>query len=246
MAAIVSARDLIAAGVHYGHQASRWNPKMGRYIWGKRNKIHIIDIRETIRGIVEAVHFLKAAASTGGKFIFVGTKRQAQEAVRKQAKRTGMYFVAERWLGGTLTNLTAVRGQVKKLDQLELMERDGTLSRSNKKQLARHNRTKRRIVRNLEGIRTMDSLPTAMVIVDPRKEHIAVQEAFRLRVPIIAVLDTDCDPDPIDVPIPANDDAVRSIDFMLNILGTAAIEGRLAGGYPIPKEAQIVAEPVEA
>ena len=215
---------------------------MGRYIWGKRNKIHIIDIRETIRGLVEAVHFLKAAAMAGGRFIFVGTKRQAQEAVRAQARRTGMYFVAERWLGGTLTNLSAIRGQVKKLDGLELMERDGTMDRFNKKQISRHNRTKRRILRNLEGIRGMDNLPTAMIVVDPRKEHIAVQEAFRLRVPLIAILDTDCDPDQIDVPIPANDDAVRSVDFLLGILGNAAIEGRLAGGYPIPKEAQVVQE----
>jgi small subunit ribosomal protein S2 len=157
-----------------------------------------------------------------------------------------MHFVSERWLGGTLTNLAAIRGQVKKLDSLEIMERDGTMARFNKKQISGHNRLKRRIVRNLEGIRAMDNLPTAMVIVDPHKEHIAVGEAFRLRVPIIAVLDTDCDPDPVDIPIPANDDAVRSIDFILNVLGNAINEGRLAGGYPVPKEAAAVAEAVEA
>jgi len=243
--AIVTARELIAAGVHYGHSVSRWNPKMARYIWGRRNKIHIIDIRETIRGIVEATHFLRAAAATGGKFLFVGTKRQAQGAVRREAARTGMHFVAERWLGGTLTNLLAIRGQVKRLEELEAMERDGRLAAKNKKEIASHNREKRKITRNLDGIRHMDALPTAMIVVDPRKEKIAVGEAFRLRVPIVGIVDTDCDPDPIDIPIPANDDAVRSIDLILGCLGRAIIEGRLAGGFPVPREPQ-AAEPVPA
>lgn len=242
--AIVSAKDLIAAGVHYGHSVSCWNPKMARYIWGRRNKMHIIDIRETIRGIVEATHFLRAAAATGGKFLFVGTKRQAQDPIKKEAARTGMCFVAERWLGGTLTNLPAIRGQVKRLEELEAMERDGRLAALNKKELATYNREKRKLLRNLDGIRGMDTLPTAMIVVDPRKEKIAVSEAFRLRVPIVAILDTDCDPDPIDIPIPANDDAVRSIEIILGCLGKAIIEGRLAGGFPVPKEVQ-AAQPVQ-
>lgn len=237
--ALVSARDLIAAGCHFGHQVSRWNPKMARYIWGKRNKMHVIDIRETIRGIVEAFHFLRAAAATGGKFLFVGTKRQAKEAVRKEAARTGMHFVAERWLGGTLTNLGSIRTQVNHLKELEQIETDGTLATYSKKMIASFNRQKRKIVRNLEGIRNMEALPTALIVVDPRRERISIEEAFKLRIPIVAMLDTDCDPDPIDVPVPANDDAIRSIELMLEVLGRSIIEGRLAGGYPVPKEALI-------
>jgi small subunit ribosomal protein S2 len=239
---LVSARDLIAAGCHFGHQSSRWNPKMARYIWGKRNKIHVIDIRETIRGIVEAYHFLRAAAAGGGKFLFVGTKRQAKEVVRNEAARTGMYFVSERWLGGALTNLPSIRTQVGHLKELELIETDGTLETYSKKMIASFNREKRKIVRNLDGIRNMEGLPTSLIVVDPRRERIAVEEAFKLRIPIVAILDTDCDPDPIDIPIPANDDAIRAIELVIGYLGRSIIEGRLAGGYPVPKEALIVAD----
>ena len=239
---LVSARDLIAAGCHFGHQSSRWNPKMARYIWGKRNKLHVIDIRETIRGIVEAFHFLRAAAAGGGKFLFVGTKRQAKEAVRNEALRTGMYFVSERWLGGALTNLPSIRTQVSHLKELERFETDGTLETYTKKMIASFNREKRKIVRNLDGIRNMEGLPTSLIVVDPRRERIAVEEAFKLRIPIIAILDTDCDPDPIDIPIPANDDAIRAIEVIIGYLGRSIIEGRLAGGYPVPKEALITPE----
>ena len=236
---LVSGRDLIRAGCHFGHQASRWNPKMSRYIWGKRNRIHVIDIRETIRGIIEAFHFLRAAAAGGGKFLFVGTKRQAKDAVRREAIRTGMYFVSERWLGGALTNLPSVRMQVGRLKDLERIETDGTLGTYSKKMVASFNRQKRKIVRNLDGIRNMEGLPTGLIVVDPRRERIAVEEAFKLRIPIVAILDTDCDPDPIDIPIPANDDAIRSIDLVLGYLARSVIEGRLAGGYPVTKEALI-------
>ena len=238
---IVSARDLITAGCHFGHQVSRWNPKMARYIWGRRSKIHVIDIRETIRGIVEAFHFLRAAAAGGGKFLFVGTKRQAKDPVRREAARTGMYFVSERWLGGALTNLPSIRTQVGHLKELEQIESDGTLGTYSKKKIASFNRQKRKIVRNLDGIRNMEGLPTSVIIVDPRRERIAVEEAFKLRIPIVAILDTDCDPDPIDIPIPANDDAIRAIELVLGYLGRSIIEGRLAGGYPVPKEALVTA-----
>ena len=234
---IVTARELIAAGVHFGHQTSRWNPKMGRYIWGKRNRIHVFDIRETIKGIIEAVYFLRAAASGGGRFLFIGTKRQAKDIVRREGLRTGMPFVAERWLGGTLTNLVAIRSQVKRIDELERIESSGEINAYNKKMVSKHNREKRKLHRNLEGIRGLDRLPTAVVVVDPQKETIAVAEAFKLRIPIIAIIDTDCDPDPIDIPIPANDDAMRALDAVMIVLGKAVIEGRLAGGLPIPKEA---------
>ena len=239
---IVTARELIAAGVHFGHQTSRWNPKMGRYIWGKRNKIHVFDIRETIKGIIEAVYFLRAAAAGGGRFLFIGTKRQAKDIVRREGKRTGMPFVAERWLGGTLTNLAAIRSQVKRIDELERIESSGEINAYNKKMISAHNREKRKLNRNLEGIRGLDRLPTAVVVIDPNKEAIAVAEAYKLRIPIIAVIDTDCDPDPIDIPIPANDDAMRSLDAVMAVLGKAVIEGRLAGGLPIPKEAMTVPE----
>ncbi|MHC5055731.1 MAG: 30S ribosomal protein S2 [Planctomycetota bacterium] len=239
---IVTARELIAAGVHFGHQTSRWNPKMARYIWGKRNKIHVIDIRETIKGIIEAVYFLRAAASGGGRFMFIGTKRQARDIVRREGTRTGMPFVAERWLGGTLTNLAAIRGQVKRIDELERIESSGEINSYNKKMISAHNREKRKLLRNLEGIRSLDRLPTAAVVVDPQKETIAVAEAYKLRIPIIALIDTDCDPDPVDIPIPANDDAMRSLDAVFTVLGKAVIEGRLAGGLPIPKEAMTAPE----
>jgi small subunit ribosomal protein S2 len=236
-----SARELVAAGVHFGHQTSRWDPKMARYVFTKRKGIHIIDIRETIRGMVEAMAFLRAAAAAGGRFLFVGTKRQARDVVRREALRTGMYFVSGRWLGGTLTNLGSIRTQVKRLDELERMERDGILAEYSKKMIASFNREKRKIVRNLEGIRGMDSIPTAVVVVDPKHEKIAVTEAFKLRVPTIAILDTDCDPDPIDIPIPANDDAMRSVAFIFGHLGRAVIEGRAAGGYSVPQEAPATA-----
>ncbi len=239
---IVTARELIAAGVHFGHQTSRWNPKMGRYIWGKRNRIHVFDIRETIKGIIEAVYFLRAAASGGGRFMFIGTKRQAKDIVRREGKRSGMPFVAERWLGGTLTNLQAIRSQVKRIDELERIESSGEINAYNKKMISAHNREKRKLHRNLEGIRGLDRLPTAVVVIDPQKETIAIAEAFKLRIPIIAVIDTDCDPDPVDIPIPANDDAMRSLDAVLSVLGKAVVEGRLAGGLPIPKEAMTAPE----
>lgn len=239
---IVTARDLIAAGVHFGHQSNNWNPKMARYIWGKRNKLHIIDIRETIRGLVEAVHFLRAAAAGGGRVLFVGTKRQAKDGIKREGVRTGMPYVAERWLGGTLTNLAAIRGQVSRLKEIERIERAGELATYNKKMISAFNRHKRKLLRNLDGIRTLDALPNALIAVDPRRENIAVTEAFKLRIPIIAVIDTDCEPDPIDIPIPGNDDAIRSVEFLLGILGRSVIEGRLAGGLPIPKEAMETAE----
>ena len=241
---IATARELITAGVHFGHQTSRWNPKMARYIWGKRNKLHVIDIRETLKGMIEAVYFLRAAASGGGRFLFIGTKRQAKDIIRREGTRSGMPFVAERWLGGTLTNLVAIRSQVKRIDELERIESSGEINAYNKKMVSAHNREKRKLLRNLEGIRGLDRLPTAVVVVDPQKETIAVAEAFKLRIPIIAVIDTDCDPDPIDIPIPANDDAMRAVDAVLVVLGKAVIEGRLAGGLPIPKEAMTAPETV--
>ncbi len=233
---IVTARELITAGVHFGHPAGRWNPKMGRYIWGKRDKTHIIDVRETIRGLIESVHFLRAAAAGGGRILFVGTKRQAKDVIRRAGARTGMPFVAERWLGGTLTNLAAIRSQVTRLDELEQLEQVGEIATYSKQMISKHNRKKRKLLRNLEGIRGLDALPIVLVAVDPDREGIAVKEAFKLRIPIIALLDTDCNPDPIDIPIPGNDDAMRSVDIILVILGRAIIEGRVAAGLPVPKE----------
>lgn len=226
----ISARDLIEAGVHFGHQAGRWDPKMAKYIFGKRNRMHIIDVRQTVRGLIEATHFLRQLAAAGGRILFVGTKRQAKEAVRREAERTGMFHANERWLGGTLTNLGTVLRQTRRLDDIEQKERDGALARMNKKMVASFMREKRKLLRNLLGIRRMKSLPSVLVVVDPRREKIAVTEAHKLKIPVIAIIDTDSDPDPIDIPIPANDDAIRSVDLILSYLGEAVLEGRRPGG----------------
>lgn len=240
MEPIISARNLLKTGAHFGHRVSRWNPKMARYIFTKRNRVHIIDLRETIKGFVDAFHFLKRMASEGRKVLFVGTKRQAKDIVLFEAARCGMYHVTERWLGGTLTNLDTIRKQIERLKSLERSEEDGTIKNFTKKELSRFRREKRRITRNLDGIRDMNRLPSALVVVDPGREHIAVEEARKLGIPVIALIDTDCDPDPVDIPIPANDDAIQGIKLIVSKLADAVAEGRGAvttGAVPVPKNA---------
>ncbi len=223
---LVSARELLEAGAHFGHRTSRQNPKMAPYIYGKRNKINIIDVRKTIKGIVTAYYFLRKVSREGKQVLFVGTKRQAKEAVRSSAEKCGSPFVVERWLGGTLTNLRTIRNRVNRLIELEKILDGPEKDKLSKKMLSSLNRERRKINRNLEGIRDMSELPGAVVLVDPNKEHNAVREARRLGVPIVAMLDTDCDPDPIDIPIPANDDALRSIEIVISTLARAVMEGR--------------------
>jgi small subunit ribosomal protein S2 len=269
--AIVQVKDLIEAGVHFGHRASRWNPKMRPYIYGKRNLIHIIDLRETVRGLLRAHRFLAQLASKGSLVLFVGTKRQAKEIVEREASRCHMPFVNERWLGGTLTNYRTIRDRLKRLQELEQLwlpagERPDKLDMSaymrgmfnetgkfdlakapktagihtySKKMVAQLNRELTKIRRNLLGIREMNRLPDALVVVDPHREHIAVKEAQRMGVNTVALIDTDSDPDVVDLPIPGNDDSIRSIELVLGRVADAILEGRAAlpaeqqGGGPL-------------
>ncbi|MCZ7646075.1 MAG: 30S ribosomal protein S2 [Planctomycetota bacterium] len=222
---IVSAKDLLAAGAHFGHSSSRWNPKMEPYILCKRNRIHIINLRETVRGVVGAWYYVRKTVSEGGQLLFVGTKRQAQEVVTLKAQDCEMPFVTERWLGGTLTNLLTIKERVKRLIELETMEEDGSLNAFSKKMRSALNREQRKIKRNLDGIRNMQDLPGAIFVVDPKHDHNAVAEARTLGIPVIAMLDTDADPDNIDIPIPANDDAMRSIECIAGKMAEAVKEG---------------------
>lgn len=218
-------RQLINAGIHFGHRASRWNPKMGSYIFGKRNAIHIIDIRETVRGLLRAKKFIAQVVGRGEDVLFVGTKRQARLHIRQQAGRVSMPYVTERWLGGTLTNFRTIRSRLSRLDELEAAEADGTALEYSKKMIASRAREQRKIRRNLEGIRTMSKPPGALIVIDVRRESNAVREARKLGIPTICLIDTDSDPDFADVPIPGNDDAMRAIETILVHLADAVEEG---------------------
>jgi small subunit ribosomal protein S2 len=259
--AIVQVKDLIEAGVHFGHRASRWNPKMRPYIFGKRNLIHIIDLRETVRGLLRAHRFLAKLASEGKLVLFVGTKRQAKDTIEREAARCGMPYVSERWLGGTLTNYRTIRDRLKRLQELEnmwlpagessaktdmlahmreMLNESGKfdINRSPETSLIRREKSKKMVAmlnrelsktrRNLLGIRDMTRLPDALVVVDPHREHIAVKEAQRMGVTTVALIDTDSDPDTVDLPIPGNDDSIRSIELVLARLADAVLEGRAA------------------
>jgi small subunit ribosomal protein S2 len=229
-------KDFIDAGVHYGHRASRWNPKMKPYIYGKRNLIHIIDLKETVRGLLRAIKFFNRVAGSGGLILFVGTKRQAADTIIEQCNRSGMPYVTERWLGGTLTNFRTIRSRLQRLEELEAtLDGEQALSYS-KKMISTLNRERRKIERNLSGIRHMNRLPEALLVVDPRREHIAVAEARKLGIKVVALLDTDCDPDLIDLPIPGNDDSMRSIELVVNRLTDAILEGK-AAAPPEPEPA---------
>ncbi len=226
MAALVTLEQLLEAGVHFGHRVSRWNPKMAQYIYGKRNFIHIIDLRETVKGLVRAVNFLERLANQGGEAIFVGTKRQAKSLVKQEADRCNMHYVNERWLGGTLTNFQTIMSRLARLEELEQLETTGAIEQYSKKMISSIRREKRKIFRNLEGIRKMKRKPDALIIIDPRHEHIAAKEARKLGIPLVCLLDTDCDPDYADIAIPGNDDAYRSINVVLSRLSQAIINGR--------------------
>ncbi len=235
-------RRLVDAGIHFGHRASRWNPKMAPYIFGKRNTIHIIDIRETVKGLVRASKFLAQVVAKGDDVLFVGTKRQARLHIRQQSGRAGMPFVAERWLGGTLTNFRTIRSRLGRLEELEAAEADGTALEYSKKMIASRTRELKKIQRNLEGIRNMTRLPGALIVVDVQREKNAVLEAKILGIPTICLIDTDSDPDLADLPIPGNDDAMRAIELILTQL-TDAIEM----GQRARKEAPVdEAEPAQA
>jgi small subunit ribosomal protein S2 len=221
----ISVSALLEAGVHFGHRVSRWNPKMAPYIFGKRNTIHIINLKETLRGLIRACHFLKRIAAENEKVLIVGTKRPAKNVVMVEAKKNNMPFVIDRWIGGTLTNYGIIRNRLKRLEEVERMEADGTTARLPKKELSALMREKRKLRRNLDGLREMTKLPAAVIVVDPRREKNAVKEARRLGIPTIAIIDTDSDPDTVDVPIPANDDAMRSIQVLAEKMTEAVAEG---------------------
>ena len=218
---VVSMNYLLEAGVHFGHQKRRWNPKMGEYIFGARDDIYIIDLQKTVAKLEEAYEALTNIVTDGGKVIFVGTKKQAQAACLECALRTNMFYVTERWLGGTLTNFKTIRSRVKKLEEIEKMEAEGTFELLPKKEVALLNKTREKLNRYLAGIREMTELPKAMIIVDPKKEEIAIKEAHKLNIPVFGIVDTNCDPDMVDYVIPANDDAVRAVKVVLNALTNA-------------------------
>lgn len=220
------ARELIGAGVHFGHAVSRWNPKMQPYIFGKRGMIHIINVKETLKGLMIAKKLLANVVSNGRDVVFVGTKRQAKKAVQASAESCGMHYVSERWLGGTLTNFRTIRSRLQRLEQLEEMESSGSIEAQGKKQGSRLKRELNKIKTNLDGIRRMSRMPGVMVAVDAKKEYIALREARKLGIPTIAVIDSDSDPDTVDVAIPANDDSIKAIEILLNQLATAAAEGK--------------------
>jgi len=223
---LVTAQELIDAGVHYGHQASRWNPKMRPFIHGKRHKIHVINLEETIKGLYRATHFLRHVAATGMQIMFLGTKKQIRPVVEAEAKKCGMPPVTERWIGGTLTNFATVRERLVRLLELEQLETSGGIEKYKKKDQSTMRREMKRIRRNLEGVRDLHGLPGALIVVDPRREDNAMREAKRMNVPVVCVLDTDCDPSLADIVIPANDDAMSSVQLVLGKLSEAIAEGK--------------------
>ena len=224
--AIISMKQLLEAGVHFGHQTRRWNPKMAQYIFTERNGIYIIDLQKTVKKVDEAYNFIREVAAAGENILFVGTKKQAQEAMKDEAIRCNMFFVNERWLGGMLTNFKTIQTRIARLRKLEAMEADGTFDLLPKKEVIGLRHEMEKLTKYLGGIKDMKKLPGALFIVDPRKEHIAVLEARKLNIPIVATVDTNCDPDEIDHVIPANDDAIRAVKLLTAKMADAVLEGR--------------------
>jgi len=224
--AVISMKQLLEAGVHFGHQTRRWNPKMAPYIFMERNGIYIVDLQKTVRKLDEAYAFVKSVIANGENIMFVGTKKQAQEAVAEEANRCGMFFVNRRWLGGTLTNFKTIEKRIKRLHDLERMEVDGTFDVLPKKEVINLRKEKEKLEKFLGGIRNMRQLPGALFVIDPRKERNAIAEARRLRIPIVAIVDTNCDPDEIDYVIPGNDDAIRAVKLLTATMADAVLEAR--------------------
>ena len=224
--AVVSMKQLLEAGVHFGHQTRRWNPKMASYIYTERNGIYIIDLQKTVKKLEEAYNFVRDLAANGETLLFVGTKKQAQDAIREEAERVGMYFVNARWLGGMLTNFKTMRTRVERLNQLHKMQEDGTFAMLPKKEVAKLNLEIEKLEKYLGGVKQMKKLPGALFIVDPRKERNAIAEARKLHIPIVAIVDTNCDPDEIDYVIPGNDDAIRAIKLISATMANAVQEGK--------------------
>lgn len=237
----INVKEMLEAGVHFGHRTSRWNPKMRPYIYGRRNLIHIIDIKETVRGLMRAQQYLKKVASQGSLVVFVGTKRQAAEPVMEAAAACGMPYVSERWLGGMLTNFRTIRGRLKRLEELEQLESSGELASYSKKRQSTLRREFKKVKRNLEGIRNMNRIPEAVVVIDASAEKNCIHECRLMGVKIVALIDTDSDPDTVDLPIPGNDDSIRSIRLILDQLVAGINEGR--GSLPQADKAEVIEEP---
>ena len=249
MANVISMKQLLEAGVHFGHQTRRWNPKMARYIFTERNGIYIIDLQKTVKKLDEAYMFVRDIAADGGEILFVGTKKQAADSVKEEAERCGMHFVNARWLGGMMTNFNTIRRRIQRLAQLRQMAEDGTFDLLPKKEVVKLNLEIDKLEKYLGGIKNMEKLPSALFIVDPRKERIAVAEAHKLGIPIIAIVDTNCDPDEIDYVIPGNDDAIRAVKLIAGAMANAVIEGRQGQEEAVVEEAaadEEIAEEVPA
>jgi small subunit ribosomal protein S2 len=223
---VAAMKELLEAGVHFGHQVKRWHPKMKKYIFGERNGIYIIDLQKTVRGLEDAYNFVKEVSSTGAPILFVGTKKQSQDAIHDEAKRSGAYYINQRWLGGMLTNFSTIQKSIDKLKKIDKMKEDGTLELLTKKEAAAFEKERTKLERNLSGIKDMTTLPGALFVVDPKKEKIAIAEARKLSVPIVAIVDTNCDPDEVDYVIPGNDDAIRAIRLIASKMADAVIEGK--------------------
>jgi small subunit ribosomal protein S2 len=223
---VVTMKELLESGVHFGHQVKRWNPKMKKYIFGARNGIYIIDLQKTIKMLEDAYNFIKDVASSGESVLFVGTKKQAQDVVTEESQRAGCYYINQRWLGGVLTNFQTIKQSIEKLKKIEKMKEDGTYSLLTKKEVAKYEKERMRLEKNLIGVKDMNSLPAAMFVIDPKKEKIAVAEARKLSIPIVAIVDSNCDPDEVDYVIPGNDDAIRAIKLITGKMADAVLEGR--------------------
>lgn len=233
---VISMKQLLEAGVHFGHQTRRWNPKMAKYIFTERNGIYIIDLQKTVKKAEEAYKAMKEIAETGKPVLFVGTKKQAQEAIKEEAERCGMFYVNERWLGGMLTNYKTIQTRIKKLRELEKMENDGVFDVLPKKEVIKLRAEKEKLEKYLNGMKDMPELPGALFVVDPRKENIAIQEAHRLGIPVFGIVDTNCDPEELDYAIPGNDDAIRAVKLITGAMANAIIEARQGAEEEIAEE----------
>ena len=242
---VVSMKQLLECGVHFGHQTRRWNPKMKPYIFTERNGIYIIDLQKTVKGLEKAYDFVREVSKSGGTLLFVGTKRQAQDPIREEALKAGQYYINQRWLGGLLTNFATIRRRVTRMVELQGMETDGSINKYPKKEIIQLRKEREKLEKYLSGIKEMKDIPDALFIIDPRRETIAVLEAHKLGIPVISIVDTNCDPDVIDYPIPGNDDAIRAIELVVGLMANAFIEGRQGQDSRVESEVEEEVEEVK-
>jgi len=245
MSQVILMKNLLEAGVHFGHQTRRWNPKMSRFIFTERNGIYIIDLQKTVKQIEQAYDFVRDIVANGGRVLFVGTKKQAQEAVETEAKRSGQFYVSHRWLGGMLTNYKTIRRRIERLKRLELMEEDGTFQRLPKKEVIKLRREAEKLEKFLGGIKEMEKLPDVLFVIDPKNEKIAVNEAKILGIPVVGVVDTNCDPDEVDIAIPGNDDAIRAVKLLTGTIANAIVEAKQGEQVEVEESEAVVEETVE-